>query len=35
MRIMTSGHPMSPLFWQDIMYGLFDLARQLGFPDIY
>jgi hypothetical protein len=35
MRIMMSGHPMSPLFWQDIMYGLFDLARQLGFPDVY
>ena len=35
MRLMMQGHPMSPLYWQDVMYGLFDLVRQLGYPDLY
>ena len=35
MRIMMSGHPMSPLYWADIKHGLFDLVRQIGYPDVY
>ena len=35
MRIMMSGHPMSPMYWTDIKHGLFDLVRQLGYPDLY
>ena len=35
MRIMMSGHPMSPMYWADLKHGLFDLVRQLGFPDLY
>ena len=35
MRLMMAGHPMSPLYWQDIKYGLFDLVQQLGYPDLY
>ena len=35
MRLMMRGHPMSPLYWADLKYGLFDLVRQLGFPHLY
>ena len=35
MRFMMKGHPMSPLYWENLKFGLFDLVRQLGYPDIY
>eukprot|EP00438_Fugacium_kawagutii_P012731 Skav203736 [mRNA] locus=scaffold68:197214:199967:+ [translate_table: standard] len=35
MRFMMKGHPMSPLYWENIKFGLFDMVRQLRFPDIY
>lgn len=35
MRFMMKGHPMSPLYWENIKFGLFDVVRQLGFPDLY
>ena len=35
MRFMMKGHSMSPLYWDDVKFGLFDLVRQLGYPDIY
>lgn len=35
MRLMMAGHPMSPLYWQDVKYGLFDLVAQLGYPQLY
>ena len=35
MRLMMRGHPMSPLYWADLKYSLFDLVRQLGFPHLY
>lgn len=35
MRFMMKGHPMSPLYWENLKFGLFDVVRQLGFPDLY
>ena len=35
MRFMMKGHSMSPMYWDDVKFGLFDLVRQLGYPDIY
>ena len=35
MRLMMKGRPMSPLYWSDLKYALFDLVRQLGFPHLY
>ena len=35
MRIMMRGHPMSPLYWNDVKNGLHDLVRQIGYPHLY
>jgi len=35
MRLMMQGHPMSPYYWHDIKLGLFDLVKQLGYPQLY
>ena len=35
MRLKMKGHPMSPLYWKDLKYALFDLVRQLGFPHCF
>ena len=35
MRVMMKGHTISPLFWEEKRFGLQDLVRQLGFPQLY
>jgi hypothetical protein len=35
MRILMKGHTMSPLYWDDVKHGLFDLVQQIGFPLLY
>jgi hypothetical protein len=35
MRILMKQHTMSPLYWDDVKHGLFDLVQQIGFPLLY
>ena len=35
MRLKMKDHPMSPLYWADLKHALFDLVKQLGFPQLY
>ena len=35
MRMMMKRHPMSPLYWKEDLYGLQDMVKQRGYPQVY